>query len=338
MDELFEKATTILVCQCDSTDFEVKKQNKTSVVLSCRDCGTITDVKGNVTNVSVENNKVIYALNKQITPDFEKSKKKDKIEKQISKPEDTIKPKFKALSKKFLRFRVTKEFQYPIIKKALDVIRVLNLDNGEFRDQGWMGRALEFICADFLAGADPSALDIVDQMDKAVERIVDGVEGKVTKRGKRRITQEVRDDMAKNYGLMEKTENEEYIKLRDAVSSVIMERLDPKEYMIKKDLYKSLCYHWDKNGGYLIEICGRKSQLIADKKIPTVYVWLKYDSGLTYNIIKESYYKQLKEIKGIDDLVISEVVPHNYDNLNEEEKWEQISIASERICIDISAL
>jgi hypothetical protein len=156
----------IATCQCGSVRFEIRKQTKTAVALRCRDCGADASFKGSVAAVRLPSAEIAYALEHTVVrPDPMAG---------APPPDDDGAP-MDAATVDAVRAEKPRRFgfmvfpdQEPIINRALDVARIQRLSETGMRGQVWQGAALEGICADFLAGADPRALTVFDAMEAAV--------------------------------------------------------------------------------------------------------------------------------------------------------------------------
>jgi len=152
----------IIACQCGSARYEVKKRTKTSVSLICAKCGLRCSVKGNVAQVRVGQQEVLYALaHTVITPD--------------DTPEDSgpgVAPGEKVgdgtggfgAKKKTWRCQLMDGDQWNVVADAMELARIMNCNSDEFREQTWQGHAFEFICADFRSGVPQDALQILEAM------------------------------------------------------------------------------------------------------------------------------------------------------------------------------
>jgi hypothetical protein len=162
--------TTIVVCQCGSATHDVGLKTKTAVALSCSKCGNTTSVKGPVALANVPEKEIEEAVKQPVRPDPDYEPKKTGKKKggdEGDKKEYTM-----------LRFRVGIEAKQNVIDKAMEAVRVMNCSDNEFREQTWQGHALEFLCADFLAGCDPAVLEVVGDIETAGEEAASAAEGK----------------------------------------------------------------------------------------------------------------------------------------------------------------
>jgi len=153
----------IVACQCGSTRYEVKKRTKTAISLVCAKCGLRASVKGNVAQVRVGKQEVLYALaNTVITPDDTPDEAGDAPGEKVGDGTGGVGAQYVTL-----RFRIMKGDQKDVIDKAMEVIRIMQCGEDRFREQTWQGHALEWICADFLSGAPQDALQIFEACEAA---------------------------------------------------------------------------------------------------------------------------------------------------------------------------
>jgi len=156
--------TTIAVCQCGATSYDVKKQTSTAVVLQCKKCSAVVSVKGAVAPVRSDEQEVQAAVTKAVWPIPPKA--------QAAGSGDSGKPTLAEQGFITMRFRVSKEAYENVINPALEVVRIMNFADDAYRAQQWQGLAVEAVMADFLAGADPRALQVLAAMQEAVEDAV----------------------------------------------------------------------------------------------------------------------------------------------------------------------
>lgn len=152
--------------QCGSVQFTVRAQTKTAVQLACSKCGERASVKGGVALVRLPSTEVAYALEHTVVrPDPMAGKQHTDDE---GAPMDAnMAEAVREEKPRRLGFMVFPA-QETIIQRAFDVGRILRLGEEAIRGQVWQGSVLEGICADFLAGADPRALEVYDAMEAAV--------------------------------------------------------------------------------------------------------------------------------------------------------------------------
>lgn len=188
--------TAILVCQCGCTRFDVTKTTRTAVAAACAKCGGKISVKGNIAlPVRTPEAEVAYAVtDKVVRPDPNAASQAGKA------------PTLSEQGYRTLRFKISEE-QDEVISRALEAVRVLNCTDEKFRAQQWQGSALEYVCADFLAGVDPRALSVVAQMDEAVieataKEMASTGQTHLSKRRVRKLRNMVRDRVAEELGLI----------------------------------------------------------------------------------------------------------------------------------------
>lgn len=206
----------ITVCQCGSVAYGVKKRSKTAITIECRECGLVSSVKGNIAPVRVESGEIAFAVKEKIIkPDPEAGKKKE--------PEDDEKsPTLADQRYRTLRFRIT-ESQDEIAKKALELVRILNFGNEAYRASQWQGSALEAVCADFISGVDPIALQIYDAMQEAVNIEIEMYKEKhpdreMPARKVREAKARVREEMTKKLEIWVEEKYEQHQSQDEAVS------------------------------------------------------------------------------------------------------------------------
>lgn len=193
--------TRILACQCGSTVFDVKSRSKTSISLTCTKCGLASSVKGNVATVRVRQQELTYALSHTIvTPDDSTTAADNERVPGEAKPPETGPPKG---IRKYSHYQHVLE---SIVDKAFEIIRIMNCSDDKFREQTWQGHCLEYLCADFLAGAPPEALQIYDAMQGAEEDAIrlaaDAGKKEPTARKLRDLRTKVRDKLAVESGYL----------------------------------------------------------------------------------------------------------------------------------------
>jgi hypothetical protein len=197
----------VIVCQCGSVSFEVKKRTATAVSLTCRKCEADISVKGSVAQVRIRSNDIAYAITEKVVrpdPDYKKSKKT---------PTETSSPATPTLADqgyRTLRFKISKD-QDEIVQRAMEVMRVMHCQDEQFKSKQWQGSSLELICAEFLSGADSRALSVVTAMEEEVEKakaqqLIKDKTVTLTKRKIRKVRTDTRERMYKELGLDEEVE------------------------------------------------------------------------------------------------------------------------------------
>jgi hypothetical protein len=200
--------STVALCQCDGTKFKVKRQTRTTVILECENCGSISSFKGSVAPVPVDEIELISAISNRAIRPMPIALKPD--EEEIDHDGEGRAPTLLERGFRTLRFRVDND-QFAVVERAMEAVRVLNISDEQYRQQTWQGAALEAIAADFLSGVDPKVLEIVDAMAERVEKAKADYSGKNEGRElpRRRITaiaSETRDKMATDLGLLKPIE------------------------------------------------------------------------------------------------------------------------------------
>jgi hypothetical protein len=209
--------TTILVCQCQCTTMEVQRVSRTAVALKCPRCGLKTSVKGAVASVHVEPDELAAAIRTRRTdpdPSGNKGKGKGKGDGDDGDDgdEDGEENSLGARGWVHLRFRLTTE-QAEVVHRALEVLRVLHAEEDPYTGNLWQGTALEWIAADFLAGASPEAIRVVQEIEDAAAEAAaaaEAEEGITPAKIKKRIRElrgRLRVTKAREAGLIETPES-----------------------------------------------------------------------------------------------------------------------------------
>lgn len=355
--------TKILVCQCQSTAFEVKRQNKTSVALECAKCGARTSVKGAVATARMGTQEITYAVTSTLTGPDSGASKGGSSTGDGERKDPNIGPD----GTEYTTFR----FRVPVddaaqFRRACEGIRVVNMRDEKFRGQDWQGYAVRYMSADCIAGLPAAALAVVDAMQEAVSREQAAAEAngkKWTKRKERDLRSKVREEVAVQLGVVESTEykpepdpvvekaKEEEAKrseeresevvdlrvedrgrLRKAVSSAVSEYVNDTadckqgDIRIYEGLHEAEKW-WDSKGGILIKVLGDERTRSATDRRPELFVWLKNDDTPE---IPLSYTEEMDD--DFQDAAVSliEILPENYSKLQDEDKWEPATLAEDR--------
>ena len=194
LDAATGEPVTFLVCQCRSADWTVQKTSATAITLKCAKCGTKASVKAGVASARVPPGLVPAAISDHLTrpappPPRASAPEPTAGEDETEAPEE---------KRSTLRFGITAG-QEEVIQRALEAERVLNHRDPEFRSQEWQGLALEHICADFLSGADPRALEVVDAVEARLAEEADRwrAQGeKISAKRARALRSQTRDALA----------------------------------------------------------------------------------------------------------------------------------------------
>lgn len=162
----------VLFCEnCGSSRFKEKKWNKgPTLVLECEKCGTTAKAKGTVGLIEHDEADLVRAeQNAPVPPDDDEFERAGAGGKKVESEWVNM------------RFKMTRD-QRQIVRLAMECSRfMIGLGEGE---KMWHGSAIEWIAADFLAGAPP---DVVQQvMEDLVKRkgkmpLAKGVLVKLTK-------------------------------------------------------------------------------------------------------------------------------------------------------------
>lgn len=191
----------ITVCQCGGFAYDVKKRNKTNITMQCRECGTITSVKGNIAHVRIDAAEVAYAIKERVVRPNTKDVEQEPAVESGGEKKQTLAEQGYAT----LRFRLSED-QRAVVMKALEVVRVLNWGNESYRAVKWHGLAMEHIVADFLSGADKLAIEVVDAAASVAEQEIADWKDKnpdkeIPSRKVNQIRGKARQDVAERLGV-----------------------------------------------------------------------------------------------------------------------------------------
>lgn len=160
--------TITLICQCGNYRFAPHKVTRSAVVFECKSCGVRTSVKGWAVVARVAVDELSYAvehtlMSPQAKEEEEEGAKENKEE--AGEREQTL------LEQGYvtLRARFTKE-QMAGVRRAMEAVRLSNANDSNLQTKSWHARALELICADFLAGQPPLVIELLDAQEEAVSR------------------------------------------------------------------------------------------------------------------------------------------------------------------------
>lgn len=355
--------TKILVCQCHSTAFSVKRQNRTSVSLECAKCGGRISVKGSVATARVGNDEVTYAVTSTLaSPDAGYGGGEDRTGDEEGKDPNIGPDGTKYTS---FRFRVPVEIAAQF-RRACEGIRVINMRDEKYRGQDWQGHAVEYMSADCISGLPDAALAVVDAMDEAVAREQAAAEAdskKWTKRKERDIRAKVREEVAVKLGVAEpigyepepdpiveeakETEEkqtaaraeeqtdpriEDQERLRKAVLISVSEYVNeindcaPGDIRIYEHSHEAVRW-WDAKGGLLIRVLGDERTRTPNSRRPELYLWMANDDTPE---IPLSYTEEMDA--DLPDAAVSliEMLPASYNRLPDEDKWEMAALAEDR--------
>lgn len=347
---------TIVVCQCNSTRFKVKKALKNSVSLECAKCGMMTSVKGSVALTKVTSDEVSLAITAGIVaPKGEVPSEDD------GKPSET-KDKVPTLGEqgyRQFRFRV-KEEQAEVVRRALEAVRVMNYREDIYQDQTWQGHAIEFMAADFLSGCDPMVLAVVEAQEQAVkeaavraeqggapmttrqlrdlrrkvreqeiEKLKGGEEGEPTG-----DVEEVADLECQDEEPMVETPPDQDDKPVDKkcayLGLAIHDAMDGLDYAIHESLVDAVQF-WETEGGFLLRVLGDERMEDEHGNRPALYVITRSDEDFDLPL---AYEDQVGDIVRGPLAEVVEMLPRGYNNLDDEEKWLAPVVASRREEID----
>ena len=355
--------TKILVCQCQSTAFEVKRQNKTSVSLECAKCGGRISVKGSVATARVGNDEVTYAVTSTLTSPDAGSGSGEESTGDGERKDPNVGPDGTKYTS--FRFRVPVEIAAQF-RRACEGIRVVNMRDEKYRGQDWQGHAVEYMSADCISGLPDAALAVVDAMEEAVAREQAAAEAdgkKWTKRKERDTRAKVREDVAVKLGVAEpleykpepdsiveeakeiegkqasaREEEQAYPRIEDqgrlrkavlvSVSEYVNETDDcnPGDIRIYESSHDAVSW-WDSKGGLLIRILGDERTRTPNSRRPKLYLWMANDDTPE---IPLSYAEEMDA--DLPDAAVSliEMLPANYNDLPEGDMWATAALAESR--------
>jgi len=335
------KDITLVVCQCGSAKFVVRKQLKDSVAITCVKCKGETTVKGNIAFAPVDEGAISVAVTEKVIGPSGISTRKKKEVPENEKPKTLGEQGFRQF-----RFRIGVEAS-KTVQRALEVIRVMNYGQEEYQQTTWQGFALEAMAADFIAGADPRAVAIVDAQDEAVAAAAEKAKKELTQRQVRDIRRKTREDLAsKMHGEEEAPEESEeaaqdtedgedtqvfdHGRLERAVQAGINDIRE--QTRVGVGTLQELKGMWEKNGGYLLRVDGDERTVSSTGQRPHVYFWMKDEAEAEF----ELYYDEEMEKKDsggvLMDAAVSvvELVPAGYSKFETKDKWQRPAIAHKR--------
>ncbi len=355
--------TKILVCQCQSTAFELKRQNKTSVVLECAKCGVRMSVKGAVATARVGAQEVSYAVTSTLLTPETGAETGEGGAGDGSDKQPELGPDGEPY--RTLRFRLT-ESAYATFRRACEGIRVVNMRQEQYRAQDWQGHAVEYMAADVIAGLPPASLEVVAAMDEAAARDQAAAEAdgkKWTKRKERDIRTKVREEVAVKLGVVESEEykppedpivqeakahekerakerkeddNDPRVQDRDRLRKAVS--ISVNEYVSETEeceagsirIYERLHVaedYWDSNGGILLKVTGDDRTRSSIGRTPEVYIWMADDDTPE---IPLSYAEEFEDDIPDAAVSITEILPSGYYELPLAERWEEATLADTR--------
>jgi len=339
---------TIVVCQCNSTRFKVKKALKNSVSLECAKCGMLTNVKGSVALTKVTSDEVSLAITEGVVAP------KGEVSSEDSGKSSETKDKGPTLGEqgyKQFRFRVTEE-QAEVVRRALEAVRVMNYREDIYQDQTWQGHAIEFMAADFLSGCDPMVLTVVEAQEQAVkEAAVRAEQGgsPMSARQLRDLRRKVREqeiEKLANDGEGEPTEevSEEPVDEEPMGESppdpdakpvdskcaylgvAIHDAMEGMEYAVHESLDDAAQF-WEAEGGFLLKVLGDERMEDEHGNRPVLYVTTRSEDDFDLPL---AYEDQVGEIVRGPLAEVVEMLPRGYSQLEDEEKWSAPIVASRR--------
>jgi hypothetical protein len=163
-----ESQAVLVVCQCRSTGWTVKKATATAVSLVCSKCGLAASVKGSVAEARISSGALAAAVADHLTRPKPKTEPAPPSgsDRDDDGSDGSSEPTLGDQGFRTLRFRIDGE-QDELIQRAMEAVRIMNHRDEQFRVQQWQGSALEYICADFLSGVDPAVIEIVEAIEAA---------------------------------------------------------------------------------------------------------------------------------------------------------------------------
>ncbi len=350
----------IVVCQCGCTVFNVDSKTKTAVSLSCAKCGDKTSVKGPVALANVPSTEIMKAVKTPVMPDPDYEPKKA-TSKKSSEAEQGAENEQKYT---MLRFRVGIEAKNNVIDKAMEAVRIMNCADSNFRAQTWQGHALEFLCADFLSGCDPSVLAVVNEMDEAVKAAVEQAESEdkkptVVSRKARDVRLKTLEQGAARLGIIEQKVQSPSRTPRAPKEKDADDRVRDNG-MLKQAVQKALIsyaeeYRADtgdtiglminvtvadavkrsnRDGGFVVKVVGDERTRNVGRQTPITYFWMSMEpQGRELELVPE-YSSVLNEKLQDAQLQIVELLPANWNELSEDQRWEMPSFCTDRIIME----
>lgn len=345
--KLVHSATTeaiVLVCQCNKTKFNVSKRTATAVALKCSECGHDVSVKGTIAIANVDSDEVTAAITESaISPDPSFRAKGKKGGGDDDDDDDG------KISEKKCMFRAafTKEVKR-VLDRALGIIRLMNGGSDEYRAQTWQGNALEFMAADFIAGADPEIVAYYDQLQEELEKYVEelkreGVKDSSIARKRRDRDQSLRDKIAVDMGLVDPptkktpskksrkttesvTDDDDRISDEGRLQKCIKEALiDAAEgYRIRTgnslgmlldvSMNEALS-RADKDGGFVVEVRGDERTKDSIGSRPTFIFWFEKEPPEFHSLeLPLDYSDEYEIILPSAQLEVIEIVPQKESN------------------------
>jgi ribosomal protein L37E len=359
--------TRILVCQCGSTSFSEKKTTKTAVVFTCAKCGLDTSVKGRVAVVRAPREEVSYALTAKVTAPPPPPEKEDGTP--AADPAGGKRPTLGEQGFVQYRFRVAKDADETTIRPALEAVRIMNCKDDDYRAQTWQGLALEYVCASFLAGVDPLVLDVLEAQRQVVQAEAQRVAAKegreLTARKIARLRASVRDEMAERLGIVPSNKLEpepmapaeqasfgDYVAAKDAAAAA--EAADDRVpddgalAIALRDARDDLAQATPgakpiriggateqaafqrlaaANGWYLFQVLGDERTRTQQGTRPSLFmVGEDFDGFDPDDRYREDLGAQIEN----PEMVFVELLPHDYEELPGDQKWEAPDLADTR--------
>ena len=330
------KEATIVLCQCGCTAFNVVSQTRTSVSLSCTECGNKTSVKGPVALANVSDDELKSAVGESVVwpdPEYEPKKKKEDVE-----------GKKKTL---MLRFGVDPDAKVNVIDRAFLGVRIANYGEEEYRTQMWQGHALEYLCADWLAGAEPSVLELIEEVTEASESAMKkaGDEGKtdsvVARRGREARRRAIEQGTARlgivepggGKETIEEVSMEEPVKKDDGriddegrLSKAVKKAFINYAEEYREDTGNTLGLLIDvsladatsranKQGGFVVCVLGDERTKAVGGRRPTAYVWISSEPANMSLELEMEYSDIYEGVLDDAEVMITEVLPPDWDKV-----------------------
>jgi hypothetical protein len=195
----------IAACDCGSTQFKTGQSTRTTTTLICARCGLRTSHKSAVAAVRLPAAEVAYALEHTLTrpaPPSEEPVKEDPSP--LATDAAPASPPAPVEEYTTLRFRVARAAKEAVIDRGLEICRIMHLQESGWRDQTWHGLALEYVFADWIAGAPPAAIAVLDAMEAAVADATAalGTGALLPARRRRDLWAATRDQQAQQHGFL----------------------------------------------------------------------------------------------------------------------------------------
>lgn len=363
--------TTILVCQCQCTGLEVQRVSRTAVALKCPRCGLKTSVKGAVASAHVDPGELAAAIRTRRTePDPNKAGKGKGKGDGGDGDADGDTDDAGSLGDRgwvHLRFRLSTE-QAEVVHRALEVLRVMHAEEEPYTGNLWQGTALEWIAADFLAGAPPAAVQIVEEIEAAAAEAEaaaageDGITPAKIKHRLRDLRARLRATKAREAGLIETPESfvppgfaepadaaeppgpeederaEDTGQLRESVLNALTAWADecaaawgdrPQFLVVDPGQHGDAQRRWQRDGGFLCRALGDARTRTKAGRRPEAWFWVASEPDQVALDIPMEYDGAI-DLPGGTSAEVVELLPAGYSRLPADQQWEAPHFADRR--------